>query len=153
MAWPGERLGVREERRAELSCTRGTRPCLSSQHAALQRLLMVDKCSKPSANGGEQVFVALVLGGSSNQLPGDVITLAQERVQKRGGRGRGEFDCSWQGMREKTSPERFFSVTEVCMAACKEASVCRATSLVVLCRACVQWDGEAGECQRAGARP
>lgn len=100
---------------------------------------MVDKCSKPSANGGEQVFVqsravALVLGGSSNQLPGDVITLAQERVQKRGGRGHGKFDCSWQGMREKTSPERFFSVTEVCMAACKKPpcavprrSLCSAT--------------------------
>lgn len=38
----------------------------------------------------QQVFVQsraviLVLGGSSNQLPGDGITLAQERVQKRGG--------------------------------------------------------------------
>uniref|UniRef100_A0A8D2MAP7 Uncharacterized protein n=1 Tax=Zonotrichia albicollis TaxID=44394 RepID=A0A8D2MAP7_ZONAL len=34
-----------------ITCTGGTHPCLSSQHAALQHLLMVDKCSKPSDEG------------------------------------------------------------------------------------------------------
>lgn len=76
----------------------------------LQHPLMVDKCSKPSANGGQQVWVQsraviLVLGRAQTSCQVMGLPWHRRGCRREEGEDRTRLTGSWQGMREENSAE------------------------------------------------